>query len=104
MQQHGQLSRRGNDSAFLSVPPATLRQFQAPPSQVTVGSKWAQNVMRTLHQQSSQIRIAFLADAHLRLALAGVSPSRLQPQIAAHVPALAKTMRIFQRQQESQRD
>jgi hypothetical protein len=43
MQQHGQLSRRGNDGAFLPVPPAMLRQFQAPPSQVTVGSKRTQN-------------------------------------------------------------
>jgi hypothetical protein len=32
------------------------------------------NVVR-LHQQGSQIGIAFLADVHLRLALAGVSSS-----------------------------
>src|SRR5712691_2716338 len=56
--------------------------------------------MRTLHQQGSQMRIAFLADVHLRLALAGVPPSRLQPQGSSprpgfcesdgHLPASAK--------------
>ena len=40
----------------------------------------------------------------LRLALPRVPPSRLQPNVAAHVAALAKTLRILQRQQVSQRD
>ena len=63
-----------------------------------------ENVLRSLHQQRPQIRIAFLADVHLRFALSGVSSSWLQPQITAHVAALAEAMRIFQRQQEGQRD
>ena len=58
----------------------------------------------TLHQQRAQVRITFLADVHLRLALSGVPPSWLQSQIAAYVAALAEAMRIFQRQQEGQRD
>jgi|SRR5580698_2423739 hypothetical protein len=41
---------------------------------------------------------------HLRLALPRIPPSRLQSQIATHVAALAKAMRIFQRQHISQRD
>src|SRR5271169_1318524 len=61
-------------------------------------------MVRSLHQQRSQIRIAFLADVHLRLTLAGVPPSWLQPQIAAHVATFAKAMRVFQCQQERQRD
>lgn len=40
----------------------------------------------------------------LRLALSGVPPPRLQPQVAAHVAAFAETMRIIlQRQQEGHR-
>ena len=58
----------------------------------SAGSKWPRNVVRPLHQQSSQIRIAFLADVHLRFAPPRVSPSRLQPQVAAHVTALAKAI------------
>ncbi len=51
-------------------------------------------MVRLLHQQRAQIRIAFLADVHLRLTLAGVPASRLQSQVAAHVPALALSERI----------
>jgi len=40
----------------------------------------------------------------LRLALSRFPASWLQPQIATHVAALAKAMRIFQREQERQRD
>src|SRR5205823_12054451 len=45
-----------------------------------------------------------LHDALPIFALAGVSPSWLQSHIAAHVAALAKTMRILQRQHVSERD
>ena len=60
MQQHREFSRRRNHRSFLSVLPATLRQLQTPTAQITVRSKRPQNVVRSLHQQGSQIRIAFL--------------------------------------------
>src|SRR5437879_13893477 len=60
--------------------------------------------MRSLHQQRAQIQIAFLADVHLRFALSRVAPSWLQSQIAAHIAALAKTVRVFQRQQVGERN
>jgi hypothetical protein len=78
---------------------ATLRQFQAPAPEIAVHPERTQNVLVPLHQQGAQIRIALFADMHLRLALPRVSSSWLQPVIAAHVAALAETMRIFQRQQ-----
>src|SRR5580704_351355 len=104
MQQHRQLSRGRHDGSLLPVPSTTLRQLQAPAPEIAVDTEWSQDVLGSLHQQRAQIRITFLADMQLRLALPGVSPSRLQPQIAAHVAALAETMRIFQGQQERQRD
>ena len=61
-------------------------------------------MLRSLHQQRSQIGIAFFGDMHLRIALTRLPASRLQSQIAAHVAALAETMRVFHRQQERQRD
>ncbi len=61
MQQDRQLACRGNHGSLLPILPAPLGQFQAPPSQIAVRSKRAQNVVRTLHQQRSQIGIAFLA-------------------------------------------
>jgi hypothetical protein len=60
MQQHRQLSRRRNHGSFLPILPATLRQLQTPTAQIAVRSKRPQNVVRSLHQQRSQIRIAFL--------------------------------------------
>ena len=104
MQQHRQLSRGRHDGSLLAVPPSTFGQFQAPAPEITVRTERTQDVLCSLHQQRPQIRIAFLADVHLWLALPGVSSSGLQPQIAAHVAALAKTIRIFQRQQKGQRD
>src|SRR5690348_11754568 len=89
---------------FLPFLPPTLRQLQSPASEIAIDPERTQNVLRSLHQQSSQIGIAFFADVHLRLTLAGVPSSWLQSQIAAHVAALAEAMRIFQRQQEGQRD
>ncbi len=98
MQQHRQLSRRRNDRSFLPVPSTALGQFQSPAPQIAVDPKRTQNMLGALHQERPQIGIAFFADVQLRLALTRVSSSRLQPQIAAHVAALAEAMRIFQRQ------
>src|SRR6266436_8109606 len=40
----------------------------------------AQNVVRPLHQHRPQIRISFLTDMHLRLALSGVPAPRSSPE------------------------
>jgi len=71
---------------------------------ITIDTEGTQNMMRSLHLRRAQIGIAFFADVHLRLTLPRVPPSWLQSEIAAHVATFAKTMRVFQRQQERQRD
>jgi hypothetical protein len=73
MQQHCELSCGGDHGSFLPALSAALRQFQAPAPQITVRTKRPQNVLRSLHQQGSQIRVALLADMHLRLAPPRVS-------------------------------
>ena len=90
MQQHRQLSCRGHDGSFLRIPSSALGQLQSPAAQIAVRPKRSQNVLRSLYQQRSQIGIPFLADVHLRLPLPRVPSSRLQPEIAAHVAALAQ--------------
>src|ERR1700730_9857020 len=102
MQQHCQLSRGSDDGPLLAAFPSTLGQLQSPTPEIAVHTKRTQNVLRSLHEQSWQVGIAFFADVHLRLALTGVSSSWLQSQIAAHVAALAETMGIFQGQQKRQ--
>src|ERR1700730_18593387 len=104
MQQHRELSCGGDDRSLLPALPAAFGQPQSPASQVTVDAERSPDVLRSLHQQRSQIGIAFFADMQLRLAPPRVAPSRLQAQITTHVPTFTKAMRIFQRQQERQRD
>ena len=87
MQQHGQLSRRGNDGAFLPVPPRHARQFQAH-RRKSPSAQRAQNVMRTLPSKFTD-RIA-LVDVLLRLALAGLLRPVAAP-VSSPRPALAKT-------------
>src|SRR5438045_9297286 len=74
-----------------------VRLVSDPTTQITVHPEWSQNVLRSLHQQRSQVGVAFLADMQLRLALSRVPAPRLQSQIAAQVAALAAAMRIFPR-------
>jgi hypothetical protein len=77
MQQDRQLACGGDDGPFLPALPAALGQLQTPAAQVAVGAKRSQNMLRALHQQGSQIGIAFLTDVHLRFALFRVSSSGL---------------------------
>ena len=102
MQQHRQLASRGNDGPFLSRLAAALGQLQPPSSQITISSKRTEYVVRSLHQQGSQIRIALFADVHLRFALPRVSTARLQSHVATCVAALVEAVRIFQRQHVGQ--
>jgi hypothetical protein len=60
MQQHRQLSGRSHNRSLLCVSSTTLGQFQSPTPQITVDAEWSQNVLRPLHQQRPQIRIALM--------------------------------------------
>jgi hypothetical protein len=77
MQQHRQLACGGDNGSLFSVSSTALGQLQSPASQVAIGTERSQDVLCSLHQQRPQIRIAFFADVQLRLALPGVSSSRL---------------------------
>jgi len=72
MQQYRQLSCRGNDGPLLAAFSAALGQLQAPAPEITIDPERPQNMLCPLHQQGSQIRVAFLADMHTA---AGSAPS-----------------------------
>src|SRR5271156_1093409 len=76
MEQYRQLARHGNHRSFLGVFSSSLSQLPAPSPQITVFSKWPQNVMRPLHHHRSQIPVSFFADVLLWFALPGVPASR----------------------------
>ena len=69
MQQHCQLSCRGHNRSLLTVSSTALRQFQSPAPEITVGTEWSQDMLRSLHQQRPQIRISLFTDVQLRFAL-----------------------------------
>ena len=54
-----------------------FRLTTAPAPEIAVHTERSSDMLRSLHQQRAQIRIAFLADMQLRLALSRVSSSRL---------------------------
>ena len=60
--------------------------------------------MRPLHQHGPQIPVSFLTDAHLRLALTGISAPRAQPQKTTDLATLQKTVWVFYGQHIRQRD
>src|SRR5260221_10758824 len=104
MEQYCQLSSHGNYRSFLGIFSSSLCKLQSPSTQITVFSKRAQNVMRSLHHHGSQIAVSFFADFLLWLALPGVSPARSQPQKTTYRATLQKPVWVFYRQHIRQRD
>jgi hypothetical protein len=65
MQQDGRFTGDRCHCAFLPAFASVLSQLHAPSTQVAVDSPGAENVVRGLHQECSQVRIALFADVHL---------------------------------------
>jgi hypothetical protein len=63
----------------------------------------SEDVVRALDEQTSEVYVACLRDAKLRIAITGLAASRSQAEIAAHVAALPKTLFTPQGQYISQR-
>jgi hypothetical protein len=103
MQQHRQFARNRDHRLFLPIlPPRSasfnphrLRSLSAPNGPRIWCAPWTSNLRRYRSPSLLMCRCG---------SLPRVPPSRLQPDIAAHIPALAKTMRIFERQHIGQRD
>src|ERR1700756_5181747 len=104
MEQNSQLPRNRDNCPLLPTLASVLSQLHSPPAQVAVDSPWSEYVVSSLHQQCSQVRIALFADMHLRLTLPRVTPSGLETHVTGCIPALAKTVWIFQRQHVRERD
>ncbi len=51
-----------------------------------------------LDQQGSQVDVASLGDAELRIAISGLTASRSQAEIAAHVTTSLEALLVAQRQ------
>src|SRR6202790_4885194 len=76
MQQYCQLSSHGHDGSLLGIFSSSLRKLASPSPQITVFSKWSQNIVRSLHHHRAQIPVSFFADTLLWFALPRVPAAR----------------------------
>jgi hypothetical protein len=63
----------------------------------------SKDVVRALDEQTSEIYVARLRDAELRIAIPGLAASRSQAEIAAYIAALLKAFFTAQGQHIRQR-
>jgi hypothetical protein len=61
-----------------------------------------QDMVGTLDQQTSQVDVSCLGDAKLRIAVAGLTASRSETEIAANIAALLEAFLASQGQHEGQ--
>ena len=73
MEQDSQLTGDGYDGLVLGLLAASGCEMKAPLSKRGVSTMWPQDVIGALDQQTSQIRVASLGDAELRVAFAGLA-------------------------------
>lgn len=73
MEQDSQLTGDGYDGLVLGLLAASGCETKAPLSKREVSTMWPQDVVGALDQQTSQIRVASLGDAELRVAFAGLA-------------------------------
>src|SRR6266567_7541245 len=70
VQKHRQFAGHGHQGTLLTALASGSRQFQSPALQRRIRSEAAQNVMRRLKQQRTQIAVAGLGDSALRIVIA----------------------------------
>jgi hypothetical protein len=69
MEQDGQLASNGNHGLVLGLFTSAFRQMQSPSPEGRVFSFWSEDVVRALDQQASQVDVARLRDAELRISI-----------------------------------
>jgi hypothetical protein len=69
MEQDSQLASHSNHGLVLGLLASSFRQMQSPSPEGRVFSSWPEDVVRALDQQASQIDVASLRDAELRISI-----------------------------------
>ena len=85
VKQDGELTRDSDDCTVARLLASAFRQVQAPPSQRGVLSSRSKDMVPALDQEGSQVDVACLGDAELRVSVSRLAASRPQAEIAAHV-------------------
>ncbi len=80
MKQDCKLACDGNDGSITGLLASARSQMQAPLSQRRVFSTRTEDMVGALDQQRSQVDVASLGDAELRVAVPGLAASRPQAE------------------------
>src|SRR5258706_3531628 len=100
MEQNGQLTCHRNDGLVLGLLAARFRKVQTPRSERRVSTMRPEDVVRALDQQTSEICVARLRDAKLRVSFTGLAAAWSQPQITANIASSPKAFLVAQGENE----
>ena len=103
VEQDGELARDGDDGAFLRVPAAAPGEGESPGPQTTLLPEGSEHVMRRLHEEPAQERVAALGDWELLVRVARLVLPRHDPDVRADVAALLEARRVVDHQDEGER-
>jgi hypothetical protein len=104
MQQNGQFACHRDYGPSFAVLAAAISQCQSPSPQTAVRGKRSQDVLRSLHQQPSQMVVTCLRDPQFRRRTSRFILSRTQSQVAANRTTVGKALGIFQREHVGKRN
>ena len=76
VKQHGKLAGNGNNGLALGLFSTSTSQMEPPLSQCRVSSVRSKDVVGTLDQQTSEICVAGVGDAKLRIMVSGLTSAR----------------------------
>src|SRR5271163_1042305 len=102
MEQHGQFACYCNDGLTLGLLTTSGGQVPTPLSQRRVSSMRSQDVVGALDQQTSEIGVAGMGDAKLRIVVSGLTSTRSQTQVATHIATSSEPFLAAERQHEGQ--
>jgi hypothetical protein len=76
MEQDGELACDSHNSSVLSLLASAFSQMEAPSTKRRVLSSWSQDVVGALDQETSEVDVAGLSNAELRVSISRLAPSR----------------------------
>ena len=100
MEQYGQLAGDCHDGLVLRLLTASGSQVQTPLSKRGISAVWSQDVVGALDQQTSEICVASLGDAELRITFAGLAAFWSEPKVAAHISTSTESLLVSESQNE----
>ena len=100
MKQYSELTGHCDDGLTFGLLAASASQVETPLSQRRVSSVRSQEVVGALDQQTSEIGVAGVSDAELRIMISRLTSTRSQAQIAPNVTTSSEPLLVSERQHE----